>query len=70
MSAKTTGLDSDLVEWAKEVDAEHRERYQRPISVEGLRKMLGVGAERSRVLTRMVRAEWRDRTSPAVEAVA
>lgn len=55
-----TGLDGDLVERAKYMDAPHRELRQRPISAEGLHKALGVGAERSRSLTRLVRSEWRD----------
>ncbi|AIG74310.1 Conserved putative membrane protein [Amycolatopsis japonica] len=55
-----TGLDGDLVERAKYMDARHRELRQRPISAEGLHKALGVGAERSRSLTRLVRSEWRD----------
>ncbi|WP_245820142.1 hypothetical protein [Amycolatopsis azurea] len=46
-----TGLDGDLVERAKYMDARHRELRQRPISAEGLHKALGVGAERSRSLT-------------------
>ncbi|MFD0809523.1 hypothetical protein ACFQ05_06120 [Amycolatopsis umgeniensis] len=54
----TTGLDRGLVERAKQLDARHREPHQRPISAEGLRKALGVGAERSRMLTRAVRSEW------------
>ncbi|MEU8413857.1 hypothetical protein AB0C24_13785 [Amycolatopsis japonica] len=55
-----SGLDGDLVERAKQVDARHRDLHQRPISAEGLRKALGVGAQRSRALTRLVRSEWRD----------
>lgn len=55
-----SGLVVDLVERAKQIDARHRELHQRPISAEGLRKALGVGAERSRMLTRLVRSEWRD----------
>jgi hypothetical protein len=54
----TGGLDPSLVERAKQVDAQHRERHQRPISAEELRKALGVGAKRSRILTRVVREEW------------
>lgn len=50
-------FDPMLVERAKLIDAQHRERHQRPVSAEGLRKALGIGAQRSRALTRMVRAE-------------
>ncbi|MBB5852298.1 hypothetical protein ACFQ05_03355 [Amycolatopsis umgeniensis] len=39
------GLDGDLVERAKQMDARHRELHKRPISAEGLRKALGVGAD-------------------------
>lgn len=46
-------LDPDLMERARE----HRARLQRPVSAEVLRKALGVGAKRSRMLTRLVRAE-------------
>lgn len=64
------GLDDDLVERAREMDARHRELRQRPISAEALRKALGVGAERSRVLTRVVRAEWREPSQVAAESAS
>ncbi|WP_409463239.1 hypothetical protein [Amycolatopsis sp. GA6-003] len=69
---RTVGLDPELVERARQVDAEHRARHQRPVSAEVLRKALGVGAKRSRMLTRVVRAEWHDepRSAPAVIARA
>ncbi|MEU8415960.1 hypothetical protein AB0C24_24510 [Amycolatopsis japonica] len=51
-------LDDGLVERAVEVDRRHREEHQRPISAEGLMRGLGVGAERSRLLMRTVRAKW------------
>ncbi|MGK4593910.1 hypothetical protein [Amycolatopsis sp. w19] len=60
MYVVVSGLDGDLVERAKQIDARHRDLHQRPISAEGLRKALGVGAQRSRALTRLVRSEWRD----------
>ncbi|RSN45252.1 hypothetical protein DMC64_18555 [Amycolatopsis sp. WAC 04197] len=53
-----SGLDGELVERARRMDAQHREIHQRPISAEALRKALGVGAERSRSLARVVRSEW------------
>lgn len=53
------GVDRGLVERAKQADAHRRELYQRPISAEGVRKALGVGAGRSRIPTRVVRSEWR-----------
>lgn len=69
-SRNVVGLDPGLVERAKLIDAQHRERHQRPVSAEVLRKSLGVGAERSRVLTRMVRADWRENTDLTHDAIA
>ncbi|WP_410659615.1 hypothetical protein [Amycolatopsis sp. lyj-112] len=66
-SGPLAGLDDDLVERAKQIDARHRELHQRPVSAEGLRKALGVGAERSRILTRVVRSEWRGSSHPAAK---
>ncbi|WP_037305938.1 hypothetical protein [Amycolatopsis orientalis] len=51
-------LDDDLVERAIEVDRCHREEHQRPISAEALMRHFGLGAERSRLLMRTVRAKW------------
>ncbi|MFI7121828.1 hypothetical protein [Amycolatopsis sp. NPDC049868] len=51
-------LGDDLVEQAIEVDRRHREEHQRPISAEGLMRTFGLGAERSRLLMRTVRARW------------
>ncbi|RSM75763.1 hypothetical protein DL991_27220 [Amycolatopsis sp. WAC 01375] len=51
-------LDDDLVGRAVEVDRRHREEHQRPISAEGLMRHFGLGAERSRLLMRTVRARW------------
>ncbi|WP_409186927.1 hypothetical protein F9C11_17740 [Amycolatopsis sp. VS8301801F10] len=64
------GLDPDLVERARRVDAEHRARHQRPVSAEVLRKALGVGAKRSRMLTRVVREEWCDGSASAPAGIA
>ncbi|WP_410575614.1 hypothetical protein [Amycolatopsis sp. cmx-4-61] len=50
-------VGDELLERARQEDKRHRERYQRPVSAENLRKALGVGAERSRTLVRLVRAE-------------
>ncbi len=50
-------VSDDLLERARQEDQRHRERYQRPVSAENLRKALGVGAERSRTLVKLVRAE-------------
>ncbi len=52
-------VDAELLERARCEDLRHRELYQRPVSAENLRKALGVGAERSRTLVKLVRAEWR-----------
>ncbi|AGM07155.1 hypothetical protein AORI_4571 [Amycolatopsis keratiniphila] len=51
-------IDDDLVAKAIEVDRRHREERQRPISAEGLMRHFGLGAERSRLLMRTVRARW------------
>jgi hypothetical protein len=50
-------VDDELLERARHEDRRHRQLYQRPVSAENLRKALGVGAERSRTLVKMVRAE-------------
>lgn len=54
-------IDDELLGRAIEADLQHREKYRRPISAEGLMPTLGLGAGRSRLLTRMVRAEWEKR---------
>lgn len=51
-------IDDELLGRAIEADLQHRKKYYRPISAEGLMRTLGLGASRSRLLTRMVRAEW------------
>lgn len=53
----TTELDDNLMERARQADAEHWRRYQRPISAETLRKHLRVGATTSRTLVAVVRRE-------------
>jgi hypothetical protein len=45
-----------LLERARQVDAQHRELHQRPVSAESLRKELRIGADRSRQLVALVRA--------------
>lgn len=55
--AEDGSVSDDLLERARQEDQRHRERYQRPVSAENLRKALGVGAERSRTLVKLVRAE-------------
>ncbi|MEV6907045.1 hypothetical protein [Amycolatopsis sp. NPDC051071] len=52
-------IDDDLVAKAIEVDRRHREEHQRPISAESLMRLFGLGAERSRLLMRTVRARWK-----------
>ncbi|MEV0705116.1 hypothetical protein AB0I53_45370 [Saccharopolyspora sp. NPDC050389] len=44
-----------LFERACELDSEHWVNYKRPIAAETLRRQLGVGSDRARVLTRQVR---------------
>jgi hypothetical protein len=55
--AEGVDVDAELLERARREDRRHRERYQRPVSAENLRKALGVGADRSRALVKLVRAE-------------
>jgi hypothetical protein len=50
-------VNAELLKRARHEDRRHRELYQRPVSAENLRKALGVGAERSRTLVKLVRAE-------------
>ncbi|MEV6871450.1 hypothetical protein [Amycolatopsis sp. NPDC051128] len=55
--SESVNVDAELLERARCEDRRHRELYQRPVSAESLRKALGVGAERSRTLVKLVRAE-------------
>ncbi|MBE8516419.1 hypothetical protein ILP97_02620 [Amycolatopsis sp. H6(2020)] len=55
--SESVNVDAELLERAWPEDRRHRELYQRPVSAESLRKTLGVGAERSRTLVKLVRAE-------------
>ncbi|MGP3979637.1 DUF2637 domain-containing protein [Streptomyces sp. KR80] len=48
---------------AHQEDARHREKHQRPISAETLRKELRIGAARSRYLVALVRASSRDHSA-------
>ncbi|MDS0133211.1 MULTISPECIES: hypothetical protein [unclassified Amycolatopsis] len=50
-------LREELVERARQADAEHWRRFRRPISAETLRKQLRVGAVTSRDLVAVVRRE-------------
>ncbi|WTE49212.1 DUF2637 domain-containing protein [Streptomyces sp. NBC_01622] len=49
-------LGDPLLERARQVDAQHQDRHQRPVSAESLRKELRIGADRSRQLVALVRA--------------
>ncbi|MGI5192692.1 DUF2637 domain-containing protein [Streptomyces sp. CA-288835] len=49
------GSGDPLLARARQVDAHHRELYQRPVSAESLRKELRIGAGRSRKLVALVR---------------
>jgi len=60
-----TGHD-DLLERARREDAVHWEQHRRPISAENLRKRLGIGAARSRILVATLRSDRRDEL--AIEA--
>ncbi|WP_409490991.1 hypothetical protein [Amycolatopsis sp. cmx-11-12] len=51
-------IDDELVTKAIEADRRHRQETQRPISAESLMRTFGLGAERSRLLMRTVRARW------------
>ncbi|MGV9362060.1 hypothetical protein [Amycolatopsis sp. NPDC003731] len=55
--AEGANVDAELLDRARQEDRRHRELYQRPVSAESLRKVLGVGAGRSRALVKLVRAE-------------
>lgn len=55
-AVNSTGVEDSLCVRAYELDAEHWERYQRPISAETLREQLRVGSGRARALTRHVRS--------------
>jgi hypothetical protein len=62
--------DDVLLGRAREEDESHWARYRRPISAETLRKRLGVGAARSRVLVSAVRSGQVASASPySVQAV-
>ncbi|WP_425444440.1 hypothetical protein [Saccharothrix carnea] len=50
-------VDDGLLERARQEDVRHWERHRRPISAETLRKRLGVGAARSRLLVSVIRSE-------------
>jgi hypothetical protein len=55
--AEGANVDAELLERARCEDRRHRQLHQRPVSAESLRKALGVDAERSRALVKLVRAE-------------
>jgi hypothetical protein len=59
--------DDPLCERAYQLDAEHWDLYQRPISAETLRRKLGVGSRRARALTRHIRQHHRPGLLTAVE---
>ncbi|MYW92377.1 hypothetical protein G3I59_31995 [Amycolatopsis rubida] len=48
-------LDEKLVQRARQADADHWQRFRRPISAETLRKQLRVGSRTSRALVALVR---------------
>lgn len=50
-------MPNDLLERARQEDADHRAVHQPPISADTLRRRLGIGAKRSRRLVALVRAE-------------
>ncbi|MTD54835.1 hypothetical protein GKO32_12710 [Amycolatopsis sp. RM579] len=50
-------LDEELVQRARQADADHWRRFRRPVSAETLRKQLRVGARTSRALVALVRSE-------------
>jgi hypothetical protein len=50
-------LDDPLLARARRFDARHRAVHQRPVSAESLRKELRIGADRSRQLVALVRAD-------------
>lgn len=54
---------SDMLERARQEDAAHRARTQKPISADTLRVQLGVGSAKARRLVEIVRAEFEARNS-------
>nr|WP_216209705.1 hypothetical protein [Amycolatopsis aidingensis] len=52
----------ELLELAREVDAEHRAAHQKPISADTLRVRLSIGATQARHLVKAVRSEFQART--------
>lgn len=54
---RISDLDENLVQRARQADADHWLRFCRPISAETLRKQLRVGARTSRALVAVVRPE-------------
>ena len=62
--ARRRGLDAELVARARQVDAEHRARHDRPASAETLRMRLRIGAESARLLKDMVRASASESSDP------
>jgi hypothetical protein len=61
---RTPGSDSsDTLERARQEDAAHRARTQKPISADTLRVRLGVGSAKARRLVEIVRSEFEVRNS-------
>jgi hypothetical protein len=57
-------MDADLVARARQLDADHRARHDRPASAETIRRQLRIGAQRARDLKIMLRAGNSQPTTP------
>ncbi|WP_101437550.1 hypothetical protein [Amycolatopsis echigonensis] len=55
-------VDENLLEQAREADARHWDAHRRPISADTLRRKLRIGAARSRLLVKIIRADSRGRS--------
>lgn len=62
-------VDDGLLERAREADARHWKEYRRPISADTLRRHLGVGSARSRLLVGMLRTDRQDLDGDKVRPV-
>ncbi|MCA1675073.1 MAG: hypothetical protein LC799_23755 [Actinobacteria bacterium] len=67
---RSASIPNDLLQRARQEDAAHRDVHQRPISADTLRRRLGIGAKRARMLVALVRSEDRVRVADDVADVA
>lgn len=55
-TSETRSADHELVDAARLIDQQHRNRYGRPISADNLRRELAISAARARMLVQIVRS--------------